>query len=96
MKSRQEYTQALHNKIDEWNLEIDRLTMEANKIEADSRIKLQQQIDMLKQKRANIEKQIHELSNSSEDAWEDMKNGIDLAWEAMNTALDSAVSRFLK
>lgn len=96
MGSRQEYIESLHQKIDEWNKEIDKLAVQKDKVEAESRLELQKQIDSLKQKRGEIEKQVEDLRGSSAEAWDDMKSGVDLAWEAMNTAVRSAVSRFSK
>ena len=95
MKSRHEYIQFLHRKIDEWNLEIDRLVGLKNQIEEDSKTELNAQIYSLTQKRTEIEQQLQEITATSADAWDDMKSGLDLAWEAMNTAVKSAVSRFI-
>ena len=94
MKNKEAYIQKLHAKIDEWNADIDRLKAKANQVEADSRIEYQKQIQALKSKRDDVEKKVHEISRSGEDAWEDLKAGADLAWEAMSEALKSATSRF--
>ena len=96
MKSGEEYIQSLHNEIDEWNKQIDRLTARAGLVEAEYRLELQKQINSLKQQRASIEEKIEKLSNSSSEAWEDFKSSIDSAWEKMNEALGSAVASFLK
>lgn len=96
MKSREEYIQFLHRKLDEWNAEIDRLAGLKDQVEEESRAELQTQIDSLKQKRTGIEQQIREITATSAEAWDDMKSGLDLAWEAMNSAVQSAVSRFIK
>jgi uncharacterized coiled-coil DUF342 family protein len=95
LKTRHEYIQFLHRKIDEWNLEIDKLVSLKDQIEEDSKTELNAQIDSLTQKRTEIEQQLQEITATSADAWDDMKSGIDLAWEAMNTAVKSAVSRFI-
>jgi predicted nucleic acid-binding Zn-ribbon protein len=96
MKSREEYIQSLHNEIDEWNKQIDRLNARARLVEAEYRLELQKQIDSLTQQRAAIEGQVEKLSTSSAEAWEDLKNGIDSAWEKMNKAVGSAAASFLK
>ena len=96
MASRQEYIQSLHRKIDEWNGEIDKLSAKKDKLEAESKLELQKQIDSLKSKRGEIEEQLEHLKATGAEAWEDMKSGVDLAWEAMNLAVTSAVSRFIK
>lgn len=94
MVKRQEYIQSLHRKIDEWNAEIDKLIARKDKVEAESKLELQKQIDSLKGKRSDMEIQLENLKNTSADAWEDVKSGVDLAWEAMNSAVKSAASRF--
>jgi predicted nucleic acid-binding Zn-ribbon protein len=96
MNKREKYIQALHEKIDEWNYEIDRLKMRKDIIEGESRLALQKQIDSLKQKRSELEGQLDTLRSTSTEAWEDLKSGIDMALESMNSAVRSAVSRFLK
>lgn len=94
MSKRDDYVQTLHAKIDAWNAEIDKLQSKADQIEADSRVEYRNQIEMLKQKRNEIEKKVAEMTRSGEAALEDLKAGADLALEAMNEAINSATSRF--
>ena len=96
MASRKEYIQSLHQKIDEWNSDIDELIAKKDKVETESKLELQKQIDALKVKRSEMEIKLEDLKNTGADAWEDVKSGVDLAWEAMNSAVRSAVSRFNK
>ena len=96
MASRKEYIQSLHQKIDEWNSDIDELIAKKDKVETESKLELQKQIDALKVKRSEMEIKLEALKNTGADAWEDVKSGVDLAWEAMNSAVRSAVSRFNK
>lgn len=96
MASRQEYIQSLHQKIDEWNRDIDELIGKKDKVEAESKLELQKQIDGLKVKRSEMEIELENLKNTGTEAWDDVKSGVDLAWEAMNSAVKSAVSRFNK
>ena len=96
MSKRDTYIRQLHAKIDEWNADIDRLTAKVNQVEADSRKEYQQQIDMLKRKRREIESKLTDLKQTGEEAWSDFKTGIDLALESMNEAVKSAISRFKK
>jgi uncharacterized coiled-coil DUF342 family protein len=96
MKTKEEYIQFLHQKIDEWNSDIDKLREKADKLDSKSREELNEQILNLKRKRDEIELKATELSKSGSDAWQDLKSGIDLAWDAMNVAVKSASSRFFK
>lgn len=96
MKKRDEYIAVLHQKIDEWNNDIDRLKENADKIDAESRVELLEQIQSLKDKRDEMETKATKLGQSGAEAWEDIKSGLDLAWESMNVAVKSATSRFSK
>jgi predicted nuclease with TOPRIM domain len=96
MKSRDEYIQLLHQKLDEWNGEIDRLMAKKQDVEEESRQELQNQVEALEHKRDELEQKMGELSSAGADAWEDLRAGIDLSWEAMNAAVTSAVKRFFK
>jgi hypothetical protein len=96
MKSRQEYIQSLHNEIDEWNKQIDRLTARAGMAEADYRLELETKIDSLKQQRAAIEAEVENLSTTSEESWKDLKEGLDSAWDKMSEAVSKAVASLSK
>lgn len=94
MSKKEAYVQKLHAKIDEWNADIDKLSAKADQVEADSRLEFEKQIEALKAKREEFKLKLGELSQTSEDAWDDLKSGMDLAWDALNEALRSATARF--
>ena len=96
MKTKDEYISQLHKKIDEWNGDIDRLGEKLEKVDAESRAQLQEQIQTLKSKREEIEDKLSDLGDSGSEAWEDIKSGMELAKEAMNSAMQSAKTRFSK
>ncbi|MGB3212039.1 MAG: hypothetical protein WBB19_15150 [Desulforhopalus sp.] len=94
MKSKEEYIDHLHKKIDDWNADIDTLMVKTERIDRESRTELHDQIQKLKVKRDEIERKINTLSQSGAEAWGDIKSGLDLAGEAMSTAVNSATTRF--
>lgn len=94
MRSRDEYVRKMQAKLEEWNAEIDTLTVRAGKVTADVRNEYSEQIESLRVKQAAARQKIEELQHSGENAWEDLKSGIELAWSAMGEAIDSARSRF--
>ncbi len=96
MKKRDEYITYLHEKLDEWNSDIDRLMEKVERVDAESRTQLKDQIQTLKSKRDQIEGKLSELGETSAEAWEDIKSGMELAKEAMNAAVKSATTRFFK
>jgi predicted nucleic acid-binding Zn-ribbon protein len=96
MKTKDEYVRDLHQKIEEWNRDIDKLIAELDSVDEKSRAELQENIRMLKDKRDSVQQKVAELNKSGSEAWEDLKSGADLAWEAMNVAIKSATNRFFR
>ncbi|MBM9603845.1 hypothetical protein [Desulfopila inferna] len=94
MKKKEEFIRKLHQKIDEWDAEIDRMSIKAAQVEEDSRVEFYEQIAELKSKRMQIEETLEKIQQSGEEAWGDLKAGVDLALETMNDALRSAAARF--
>jgi uncharacterized coiled-coil DUF342 family protein len=94
MTDKDAYVQKLHEKLDEWNAEIDKLKAKADKVEADSRLEYQKQIEALRKKRKDAEIKIREVVEAGEGALEDLKTGVQGAWDSMEEALKSARSKF--
>jgi uncharacterized coiled-coil DUF342 family protein len=94
MSSRDEYIRKMQAKLEEWNAEIDTLTVKAGKVTTDVKNEYNEQIESLKAKQAEARQKIEELQQAGEGAWGDLKSGIELAWTAMGEAIDSARSRF--
>ncbi|MBT0663692.1 coiled coil domain-containing protein [Geobacter pelophilus] len=94
MSNRDEYIRKMQVKLDEWNREIDLLTVKAGGVATDVKKEYLQQIEALKVKQAAARQKIEELQQAGESAWEDLKSGIELAWTAMGEAINSARSRF--
>jgi predicted nucleic acid-binding Zn-ribbon protein len=94
MNDKDAYVQKLHQKLDEWNAEIDKLKAKADRAEAESRVKYLKKIEDLEEKHITAEKKLAELREAGEGAWQDLKSGLQNAWDAMEEALTSARSRF--
>ena len=94
MPHKDAYVQKLHAKLDEWNSEIVKLKAKADKVEAESRLEYQKEIETLQKKSDEAEEKLAEVRQASEGAWEDLKSGIQNAWDSMEKALKSARSRF--
>ena len=86
--------QKLHQRIDEWNAEIDKLKDKADKVEAESRVEYHKYIEDLSEYRKEAEQKLAEIREAGEGAWEDLKSGVQSAWDSMEEALRAARSRF--
>lgn len=96
MKSRANYIEMLHRKIDDWDNRISLLQDRLKVVEVESRTELQGQIDSLTEKRNEFANKVKTVQQTSANAWEDIKAGLDLASEVVQSSLESAFSRFIK
>jgi DNA repair ATPase RecN len=92
--SREEFVLKLKEKIDLWNADLNKLQARADQASAEARIKYQQQIEDLQEKRQELEGKMAQLRGAGEGAWEDVKSGTEIAWSSMSEALSSALQRF--
>lgn len=94
MTTKDEFVRKMHSELDQWNNEIDALITQADKAEEHVQTEFRQQIEALHSKRDEAHKQLYELEQASENAWEDMKLGIEMAVGDISEAINSAISRF--
>jgi uncharacterized coiled-coil DUF342 family protein len=94
MRSKEDFITTLHAKIDEWDAEIEKLSIKAAELEEESRQECYAQIAELKSKRYELEEKLETLQKTGDAALQDLKSGLDLAIETMSEALRSATSRF--
>lgn len=93
MSKRNEFVRNLKDRLDEMNLEIDKLTGKAGAATTVAKNELQAYVESLKAKRDAVHQKLEELQHSGEGTWEDMKSRTELAWSAMSEAFNSAKSR---
>ncbi|MFO7727361.1 MAG: hypothetical protein R6X11_03445 [Desulfonatronovibrio sp.] len=93
---RDAYIQKLKAKIDEWNADLDKLAAKADQADGQRKIKYQQQIEELREKRRDFEKKLENLKNASESAWEDMKEGMEKSWQTWKESFSRAKTEFKK
>ncbi|EDM73001.1 uncharacterized conserved coiled coil protein [Roseobacter sp. AzwK-3b] len=94
MDEKQAYQQKLDAKLDEWKAEIYKLRAKAEGASADAKLQYHDQIDDLKKRRDEMEKELEKIQNANAAAWNDLKAGADKAWEAMSDAMKDAWRRF--
>jgi hypothetical protein len=94
MTDRHEYIDKLKEKLDEWDADIDDLEDRAQRVKADVKFELEDQITSLKLKRDIAKLKLSEIKDSSEEAWEDIKAGAEEAWAEVKDALEKAKSHF--
>jgi hypothetical protein len=94
MASREAYQKKLEAQLNEWEAKLKLLSAKAQKATADARIGYENEIKLLKSKRAAARKALAELGERSDSAWEDMKDGLEKTWDEMGKAIEKIAARF--
>ncbi|MGR9046719.1 MAG: hypothetical protein ACU83N_15640 [Gammaproteobacteria bacterium] len=94
MSTNDAYVQRMKAKMDEWNAKLNMLKAQAEGASADTKIKINEQIEKLESRRAEAKMKLKELQNAGEGAWQDLRKGVDEAWDSISNALDDAVKKF--
>lgn len=92
--TRDEYVRKMHAKLDQWNNEIESLVARKDQIEESARAEFGTRLEDLRSRRDAARKQLDQMQQASESAWQDMKAGLELAWDAIAQAVESARSRY--
>ncbi|MFO7542625.1 MAG: hypothetical protein R6W97_07450 [Thiobacillus sp.] len=88
------YLQKLHDQLNEWKADIDKLKAKSSQASADAQIAMKGQIETLEGKMEEGKAKLSELSSASGEAWDVMKQGVESAWGALKSAFGEAASKF--
>ena len=73
---------------------IDELEVKADKASGETKARYQEEIKLLKEKRANAAEKLDELENASADGWESAKEGFSQAFKDLYDAYKEALEKF--
>lgn len=94
MSKREIYEKKISAQLDGWNADLDKLEAKLKEADADTRLKVREQMDKLESKRDTVKQKFKDLKSASDDAWSDVKDGFEGAWQAMSDSLESARKQF--
>jgi TolA-binding protein len=92
----QAFRQQTETKLTEYEKDIDQLQSKAEKLRGDAKVKAEQQLTALRQKRDAVLKKLKELSSSSGNAWDQIKSGIDATMKDLEDTYKKAAAEFSK
>lgn len=88
------YQEKIRAQVKEMKAKMRILEANAEKSKADMRIKYQKNLDDSKARFKDIEMRLDRLSNSGEDAWNDIQSGIDKSMSELRSAVEKATKHF--
>ncbi|MGF1542479.1 MAG: hypothetical protein ACFCU5_18890 [Pleurocapsa sp.] len=94
MEDKKAYQQTMETRLSQIGAKIDELQARTQQAGADTRAKLEEQIEVLKAKRDNVNRRLEEFTAAGESAWESLKSGLQSAWEDLSGAVEEAGAKF--
>lgn len=94
MSKREEFTEGLKRKIDEWNEDLDKLEEKVRQADTKTKEKYNETISSLKQQVSDAKLKINDFEESSESAWEEIKDGAENSIKGIGQAFERAKSHF--
>jgi chromosome segregation ATPase len=94
MSERKAYEENLETQIKELGAKIDQLQAKLETIETDSNSVIQSSLDELRTERHVLKVALRNLKDSSDSAWEELRNGVENAVNDMKSAIENAISKF--
>lgn len=92
--NKEAYIQKFEAQLKEWNADLDKLQAKAQNTEAETKIKLDEQLTALRRQRDEAQHQLEQIQSSAGDAWEQFKQGAQESWSNLNEAVTRAKSQF--
>lgn len=94
LENRDAYVRKLKAKIDEWNVDIDKLAAKARQLKEEKEIEYRDQIEALRSRRGEMEEKIAALRKSGESTWEELRKNVETSWEALKEGYAAAKDRY--
>lgn len=95
MSKTHEIAEKLKHQLAEWEVDIDKLEAKIEQAQGDARVKLDQTVNDLKDKRDELKDKFERFEDTAEEALEDLIEGVELAWESLKLGFLSAKSEFM-
>jgi uncharacterized coiled-coil DUF342 family protein len=81
-------------KLEQTQARIDLLKAKADEANADTRIRIQEEIDDIRSREDSLAEKLDDLKTAGGDAWQDLKAGAEESWKSLSNAVERATSRF--
>lgn len=94
MSSHQDFIQKLRDQLEKLEYELDRFEHRAMDLKDEAREKLNENIQDLKHKKADLLDRMHQLEESGDRALDDIREGLEIAWDGIKLGLLAARSEF--
>lgn len=94
MSTRDAYIEKYKARLDLINADITRLEAKANLVKADAKVRYEQELASLRQKRDKANAKFSEIKNASGEAWQSLQHGAEDAWKSISDSVKDAIEKF--
>jgi hypothetical protein len=94
MGLKEDYQEKMEARIREWTAKINELKAEADRATADMKIKMQLEIDDLREKTEAVQKYLEEIRAASSEKWESLRAGAEKAMDEWKKKWDGLKSKY--
>jgi hypothetical protein len=91
--SREKILGKMEKKLNVWGKEIETLRGKADRLGAEARKKLQEQVEELRAKQESTRKKLTEMKKTGGEAWEDLRTGAEAALDDLRKAGERALGK---
>ena|SRR5579859_4627865 len=93
-EKRDAYVKKLKEKLDQWNVEIDKLQTKADMAKAGARMRYRKEVEKLRKKSGELGGKLGVLRQTGKTAWQDLRAGLEVARKSLGESVKTAKSRF--
>jgi len=94
MNDKELYQEKMQAQLDELRAKIDTLKVQATLASADARVEMSRQVAAMESRIEEGKIKLSKLAESSDEAWETMKDGMESAWDSLKAAASEAAAKF--
>lgn len=94
MSERDAYIEKLKARLDQWNVEIARMEVNAREAQADAKVEYEKALKHMAEQRERAREQLMEMQVASDAAWQELRRGAETAIDEMSRAWDRAMKQF--
>ncbi len=96
MNEKELYQQKKKARLDEWKAKLDQLKAKAEGASAEAQLEFIKEIEALEEKIKEGKSKINKIADSSDEAWEALKDSLNSTWDSIQSAFDETPSKSKK
>jgi chromosome segregation ATPase len=94
MNKKDLYKQKLQAQLDEWQADVNKMKAQLGGASVGAKMEINQELNQLEANLAEGREKLEELSQATEDNWENLKDSLDETWEGIGNSFKNVFGKF--